>query len=88
VRFALLLVVWLGWGIAYPVTVIALQGFDIVTLRCLVQLIGGAMLLGQAVAAGSTLRVGRVSANDLLAMVLIGGALTTMLGEQLRQRAQ
>jgi hypothetical protein len=31
---ALLLVVWLGWGIAYRVAGIALRGFDIMTLRC------------------------------------------------------
>jgi hypothetical protein len=42
--FLLLLVTWLSWGVAYPVTGIALGGFDVVTLRVLVQLLGAAAI--------------------------------------------
>jgi drug/metabolite transporter (DMT)-like permease len=73
--FLLLLVTWLGWGIAYPVTGVAFQAFDIMTLRCVVQTIGALMLLGQATIAGYGLRIGREAWFDLVVSGLLNMAI-------------
>ena len=54
--FVFLPVIWLSWGIAYPVTGIALGGFDVLTLRVLVQLLGALALLLQVKLPGSRSR--------------------------------
>lgn len=67
----LMLVTWLGWGLAYPLTGIALQGLDIVSLRCIVQTIGAAVLVLQAVLAGHSLRIEREAWSDLVVSGLL-----------------
>lgn len=71
----LLVVTWLGWGLAYPLTGIALRGFDIITLRCIVQTIGAAALLLQAALAGHSLRIERQAWSDLVVSGLLNMAL-------------
>src|SRR6185312_748297 len=69
--FVLLPVVWLSWGIAYPVTGVALGGFDVLTLRVLVQLLGAAALLLQVKLAGVSLAVEREAWSDLVISALL-----------------
>lgn len=64
--FLLLCVVWVIWGISYPLTAIALAGFDVFTLRTSVQLVGAAALLAQALASGAALRMPRETWPDLV----------------------
>lgn len=73
--FVLLLVTWLGWGIAYPVTGIAFQAFDILSLRCVVQTIGATMLLAQAALAGYSFRIERDAWPDLVISGLLNMAI-------------
>jgi len=61
-----LCVVWLSWGLSYPVTAVVLRGFDIVTCRVLVQVLGAGTLLLQAVLFGRSLRVRREVWRDLV----------------------
>jgi drug/metabolite transporter (DMT)-like permease len=69
--FVLLPVIWLGWGVAYPITGIALGGFDVLTLRVLVQAIGGAALALQAWGAGISFAVEREAWPDLVVSALL-----------------
>ena len=69
--FIFLPVIWLSWGIAYPVTGIALSGFDVLTLRVLVQLLGAAALLVQAKLAAASLAVEREAWGDLAVSALL-----------------
>lgn len=69
--FILLPVVWLSWGIAYPVTGVALGGFDVLTLRVLVQLLGALALLLQVKLAGVSLAVEREAWSDLVVSALL-----------------
>ena len=49
---ALLLLGCVGliWGISYPITAVALGGFDVLTLRSLIQSLGAGAMLIQIVA--------------------------------------
>lgn len=69
--FVFLPVIWLSWGIAYPVTGIALGGFDVLTLRVLVQLLGALALLLQVKLAGVSLAVEREAWADLVVTALL-----------------
>jgi drug/metabolite transporter (DMT)-like permease len=69
--FILLPVIWLSWGIAYPVTGIALAGFDVLTLRVLVPVIGGAALALQVWGAGISFEVERERWPDLVISALL-----------------
>jgi drug/metabolite transporter (DMT)-like permease len=69
--FIFLPVIWLRWGIAYPVTGIALGGFDVLTLRVLVQLLGALTLLLQVKLAGVSLAVEREAWADLVVTALL-----------------
>ncbi|HXP04964.1 MAG TPA: DMT family transporter [Stellaceae bacterium] len=69
--FLLLPVTWFSWGVAYPVTGIALGGFDILTLRVLVQILGAAALGGQGMLSGISFRVEREAWPDLVITALL-----------------
>jgi drug/metabolite transporter (DMT)-like permease len=69
--FLLLLVTWLSWGVAYPVTGIALGGFDVLTLRVLVQLLGAAAIAMQIKLTGISFAVEREAWPDLVATALL-----------------
>ena len=69
--FLLLPVTWLSWGIAYPVTGIALGGFDVLTLRVLVQVLGAAALGGQGMLSGISFRIEREAWPDLVITALL-----------------
>ncbi len=64
--FALLAIVWLCWGISYPITAIALSGFDVVTCRVGVQVLGAGTLLAQALFCRRPLKIGRAAWPDLV----------------------
>ncbi len=72
--FVLLCIVWLSWGISYPITAIALAGFDVLTLRSAVQIVGAAALLVQAAAAGRPLTIARDAWPDLVVAGLLNMA--------------
>ena len=69
--FVLLSVVFVVWGISYPITVMALAGFDVLTNRCLVQLLGAAALLAQAMLSRRRLAVEREAWPDLAIAALL-----------------
>jgi drug/metabolite transporter (DMT)-like permease len=69
--FLLLSVVFVIWGISYPITAIALGGFDVLTNRCLVQLFGAAALLAQAALHRRRLVVEREAWPDLAIAALL-----------------
>ena len=69
--FLLLLVTWFSWGVAYPVTGIALGGFDVVTLRVLVQLLGAAAIAMQIKLTGISFAVEREGWPDLVVTALL-----------------
>lgn len=69
--FLLLPVTWLSWGVAYPVTGIALGGFDVLTLRVLVQALGAAALAGQGTMSGISFKVEREAWPDLVITALL-----------------
>ena len=64
--FVLLAIVWLCWGVSYPLTAVALRGFDIVTCRVVVQVLGAGALLLQAMLFRRPLRVARRAWLDLV----------------------
>jgi drug/metabolite transporter (DMT)-like permease len=72
--FVFLCTVWLTWGLSYPLTAIALAGFDVFTLRTSVQLVGAAALLLQVVAARRRLIVPREAWGDLVVAGLLNMA--------------
>ncbi|MBV9862586.1 MAG: EamA family transporter [Alphaproteobacteria bacterium] len=63
--FLLLCVVWLSWGLSYPLAAIALRGFDVLTLRCAVQLLGALVLLLEAGLSGRSLAIEHAGWRDL-----------------------
>lgn len=65
VAYALLSVVWLSWGLSYPVMRIALDHIDPWGSRCVVMTLAGLFLLGQARLFGQSLRVPRDHWRDL-----------------------
>lgn len=69
--FVLLAIVWLCWGVSYPLTAIALRGFDIVTCRVLVQGLGAATLLVQAIACHRPLAIARRAWPDLAVIAFL-----------------
>jgi drug/metabolite transporter (DMT)-like permease len=69
--FLLLPVTWLSWGVAYPVTGIALGGFDVLTLRVLVQALGAAALAGQGTLSGISFKIEREAWPDLVITALL-----------------
>jgi drug/metabolite transporter (DMT)-like permease len=69
--FILLGCVGLIWGISYPITAVALAGFDVLTLRCLVQMLGACTMLVQAVALRRRLAVEREAWPDLIVAALL-----------------
>lgn len=72
--FILLVLVWLIWGVSYPVTAIALKGFGVMALRCLVQLIGAGALFLTATLRGQSLAVDREAWPDLAVSGLLNMA--------------
>jgi drug/metabolite transporter (DMT)-like permease len=69
--FVLLGFVGLIWGISYPITAVALTGFDILTLRCLIQTLGACAMLVQATALRRRLAVEREAWPDLVVAALL-----------------
>jgi drug/metabolite transporter (DMT)-like permease len=69
--FILLGCVGLIWGLSYPITALALRGFDILTLRSLIQLLGACAMLGQTLAFGRSFRVEREAWPDLWIAALL-----------------
>ena len=65
VAYALLAVVWLSWGLSYPVMRIALDHIDPWASRCVVMLLAGSFLLVNARLRGHSLRVPRDHWRDL-----------------------
>lgn len=63
--------VGLVWGFSYPITAIALNGFDVLTLRCLVQTLGACAMLVQAAACRRRLTVEREAWPDLVVAALL-----------------
>jgi drug/metabolite transporter (DMT)-like permease len=63
--------VGLVWGVSYPLTAMALDGFDVLTLRCLTQLFGAGALLLWAAARGRRLAVEREAWPDLIVAALL-----------------
>ena len=61
---ALLAILWLVWGAAYPIMGLAMRWFEPLTLRCGVMLLSGAILLSYAAAAGQRLRLPRGQWRD------------------------
>jgi probable blue pigment (indigoidine) exporter len=59
------------WGVSYPITAIALAGFDVLTCRCLVQCLGAAALLLQAGIGRRRLTVEREAWPDLVVAALL-----------------
>jgi drug/metabolite transporter (DMT)-like permease len=59
------------WGISYPITAAALQGFDVLTLRVLVQTLGAAAMLVQAILLRRSLKVEREAWPDLVIAALL-----------------
>ncbi|MGE0717308.1 MAG: DMT family transporter [Alphaproteobacteria bacterium] len=56
---ALLSVVWMAWGLSYPIMKVALDAIDLWSSRCIVMLTGSAALLLVATTRGASLRVPR-----------------------------
>ncbi|MBV9828461.1 MAG: EamA family transporter [Alphaproteobacteria bacterium] len=73
--FLLLCVVWITWGVSYPLTAIALAGLDVFTLRTSVQIVGAAALLAQALVSGASLRMPRETWPDLVIAGLLNMAI-------------
>ncbi|BBK32356.1 drug/metabolite transporter (DMT)-like permease [Stella humosa] len=69
--YALLAVVWMSWGLSYPVMRIALDYIDPWASRCLVMLLAGTFLLAVARATGHSLRVPRDHWRDLVVVAII-----------------
>jgi drug/metabolite transporter (DMT)-like permease len=69
--FMLLGSVGLIWGISYPITAVALTGFDVLTLRCLIQTLGACTMLLQAVALRQRLVIEREAWPDLIVAALL-----------------
>src|SRR5262249_9768116 len=69
-NYALLVVVWLSWGLSYPLMAIALEGFDVWTCRTIIMLLGGSGLLLLALARRKSLAVPRALWRDLLIAAL------------------
>lgn len=69
--FILLGCVGLIWGISYPITAVALAGFDVLTLRCLIQLLGAGAMLLQAMALGRHFVIEREAWPDLAVASLL-----------------
>src|SRR5215472_12674153 len=69
--FILLGCVGLIWGISYPITAVALTGFDVVSLRCLIQTLGAGAMLVQALAFRRSLTVEREAWPDLVISALL-----------------
>ena len=61
---ALLATLWLVWGAAYPIMAIALRWFEPLTMRCLVMVLSGVILLAYAAATGRRLVVPRATWLD------------------------
>jgi drug/metabolite transporter (DMT)-like permease len=70
---ALLLLGCVGliWGISYPITAVALGGFDVLTLRSLIQSLGAGAMLIQIVALRRDLVVEREAWPDLVIAALL-----------------
>lgn len=64
--FGLLTIVWLCWGTSYPATAVALRGFDVVTCRLGVQMLGAGALLVQAMWCRRPLGIARRLWPDLV----------------------
>jgi drug/metabolite transporter (DMT)-like permease len=64
--FVLLGCVGLIWGISYPITAAALNGFDVLTLRCLIETLGACAMLAQALALRRGLAIEREAWPDLI----------------------
>jgi drug/metabolite transporter (DMT)-like permease len=69
--FVLLGFIGLVWGVSYPVTAIALDGFSVLTLRCLTQFLGAGALVLWAAARGRHLAVEREAWPDLIVAALL-----------------
>ncbi|MGH7099207.1 MAG: DMT family transporter [Stellaceae bacterium] len=69
--FVLLAVVWLCWGLSYPATAVVLRGFDVLTCRVLVQTIGAATLLVQALLCRHRLGIARAAWPDLVIVAIL-----------------
>jgi len=69
--FVLLGCVGLIWGISYPITAAALDGFDVLTLRCLIQTFGAGAMLVQIIAMRRSLAVERQAWPDLIIAALL-----------------
>jgi drug/metabolite transporter (DMT)-like permease len=70
----LLMLVWVIWGLSYPITAFALTGFDVMTIRCLAQLLGCSSLLFHALWRGHRLTVEREAWGDLVIAGLLNMA--------------
>ena len=69
--FVLLASIGLIWGISYPITAVALRGFDVLTLRCLIQMLGAGAMLLQTIALRRWLAVEREAWPDLVIAALL-----------------
>ncbi len=69
--FILLSCIGLIWGISYPITAEALQGFDVLTLRCVIQTFGAGAMLLQTLALRRPLAVEREAWPDLVIAALL-----------------
>src|SRR5260221_2999985 len=70
-QLALLVTIWLSWGIAWPTMGLALRVVDPLTQRCIVMLIGGVSLLLWGVLSGSRLAIPRGERRDLVICALL-----------------
>ena len=59
------------WGVSYPITAVALEGFDVLTSRCLVQILGMAAFLLQAIIGRRRLAIEREAWPDLTIAALL-----------------
>ncbi len=69
-----LMLVWVIWGLSYPMTAFALKGFDVMTLRCLAQLLGAGLLFLYALIRRHRLFVEREAWGDLMVAGLLNMA--------------
>lgn len=69
--FLLLGCVGLIWGVSYPITAVALAGFDVLTLRCLIQMLGALAMLLQILALRRPLAIEREAWPDLVVAALL-----------------
>jgi drug/metabolite transporter (DMT)-like permease len=76
---ALLAVLWLVWGAAYPIMGLAMRWFEPLTLRCIVMLVSGLIMLGYAAAAGQRLRLPRAHWGDF-AIASLGNMTILQIG--------